>query len=57
MDAMKDGNPDIREKHDLELLKRQLGFSAEELQHIVEMQKASHARYEYCPHCGESLKE
>lgn len=54
---MKDGNLDIREKHDLELLKRQLGFSAEELQHIVEMQKASHARYEYCPHCGESLKE
>jgi len=57
MDAMRDGNLDIHEKHELELLKRQLGFSEEELQHIVEMQKASHSRYKYCPHCGESLNE
>ncbi|MBT8443270.1 MAG: potassium channel family protein [Gammaproteobacteria bacterium] len=57
MDAMQDGNLDLSEKHELELLKRQLGFSAEELQHIVEMQKASHSRYKYCPHCGESLND
>ncbi|MFW2403223.1 MAG: potassium channel family protein [Gammaproteobacteria bacterium] len=57
MDAMKDGNLDLSEKHELEQLKRQLGFSAEELQHIVEMQKASHSRFKYCPHCGESLND
>lgn len=56
-DALRDGDMDIGEQADLERLKRQLGFTAEELQHIVEMQKSSNARYKYCPHCGESLGE
>lgn len=56
-DALSDGELDVREKRELESLKRQLGFTADELQHIVEMQQASNARYSYCPHCGESLSD
>jgi voltage-gated potassium channel len=56
-DALLDGDLDAKEKMELEKLKRQLGMTAEELDHIVEMQQASKARFKYCPHCGESLQD
>ncbi|MFQ5608770.1 MAG: ion transporter [Gammaproteobacteria bacterium] len=57
IEALKDGDLDLQEKKDLQRLKRQLGFTEEELQHLVDIEQASSARFSFCPHCGESLRD
>ena len=55
LDALRDGHVSRSERDELDRLARELGFSKDALDRLIELQQTYRQGSDKCPHCGRTI--